>query len=184
VPSEITPVERRAVKEACSKASEVYLVQQPVMAAVGAGLPIAEMLDKAIQAGRFVDPLNLIRLAVPLTAGPLRLIRRVPLSVIGARIRRSAQRLKYVLSFLPASHWHLGCTGFSGLRDGECSSEQWVTNRVPPGRWEFPYGKCAPSASSAAVFWQESGGLIFPFSTREAGMNGSRAAKASWQLRW
>ena len=42
VPSEITPVERRAVKEACAKASEVHLVQQPVMAAVGAGLPIAD----------------------------------------------------------------------------------------------------------------------------------------------
>src|SRR5205085_848670 len=42
VPSEITPVERRAVKEACARASEVHLVQQPVMAAVGAGLPIAE----------------------------------------------------------------------------------------------------------------------------------------------
>src|ERR1700744_4551987 len=42
VPSEITPVERRAVKEACSNASEVYMVQQPVMAAIGAGLPISE----------------------------------------------------------------------------------------------------------------------------------------------
>jgi len=42
VPSEITPVESRAVKEACARASEVYLVQQPVMAAVGAGLPIAQ----------------------------------------------------------------------------------------------------------------------------------------------
>ena len=48
VPSEITPVERRAVKEACSKASEVYLVQQPVMAAVGAGLPIAEPIGNLI----------------------------------------------------------------------------------------------------------------------------------------
>ncbi len=48
VPSEITPVERRAVKEACSKASEVYLVQQPVMAAVGAGLPIAEPVGNLI----------------------------------------------------------------------------------------------------------------------------------------
>src|SRR3954464_12261455 len=34
VPSEITPVERRAVQEACAKASEVHLVQQPVMAAI------------------------------------------------------------------------------------------------------------------------------------------------------
>jgi rod shape-determining protein MreB len=48
VPSEITPVERRAVKEACSKASEVYLVQQPVMAAIGAGLPIAEPVGNLI----------------------------------------------------------------------------------------------------------------------------------------
>jgi len=48
VPSEITPVERRAVKEACAKASEVYLVQQPVMAAVGAGLPIAEPVGNLI----------------------------------------------------------------------------------------------------------------------------------------
>jgi rod shape-determining protein MreB len=48
VPSEITPVERRAVKEACTKASEVYLVQQPVMAAVGAGLPIADPVGNLI----------------------------------------------------------------------------------------------------------------------------------------
>src|ERR1051325_8667020 len=48
VPSEITPVERRAVKEACNRASEVFLVQQPVMAAVGAGLPIAEPVGNLI----------------------------------------------------------------------------------------------------------------------------------------
>jgi rod shape-determining protein MreB len=48
VPSEITPVERRAVMEACEKASEVHLVQQPVMAAVGAGLPITEPIGNLI----------------------------------------------------------------------------------------------------------------------------------------
>jgi rod shape-determining protein MreB len=48
VASEITPVERRAVKEACAKASEVYLTPQPVMAAVGAGLPIAEPVGNLI----------------------------------------------------------------------------------------------------------------------------------------
>src|SRR3954447_9832502 len=48
VPSEITPVERRAVKDACAKASEVHLVQQPVMAAVGAGLRIAEPVGNLI----------------------------------------------------------------------------------------------------------------------------------------
>jgi rod shape-determining protein MreB len=48
VPSEITPVERRAVEEACTKASEVYLVQQSVMAAMGAGLPIADPVGNLI----------------------------------------------------------------------------------------------------------------------------------------
>jgi rod shape-determining protein MreB len=48
VPSEITPVERRAVREACSNASEVHLVEQPVMAAVGAGLPITEPVGNFI----------------------------------------------------------------------------------------------------------------------------------------
>ena len=44
VPSEITQVERRAVQESTlrAKASEVYLVDEPVAAAIGAGLPITE----------------------------------------------------------------------------------------------------------------------------------------------
>ncbi len=44
VPSQITPVERRAVKESAyrAKASEVYLVDEPMAAALGAGLPITE----------------------------------------------------------------------------------------------------------------------------------------------
>ena len=42
IPSEITPVERRAVEEACAKASEVHLVEQAMVAAIGAGLPITE----------------------------------------------------------------------------------------------------------------------------------------------
>jgi rod shape-determining protein MreB len=48
VPSEITPVERRAVKEACSNASEIYMVQQPVMAAIGAGLNINQPVGRLI----------------------------------------------------------------------------------------------------------------------------------------
>jgi rod shape-determining protein MreB and related proteins len=50
VPSEITPVERRAVVDAAfgAKASEVHLVQQPVMAAVGAGLPISEPIGNMV----------------------------------------------------------------------------------------------------------------------------------------
>jgi rod shape-determining protein MreB and related proteins len=44
VPAEITEVERRAVKESTlrAKASEVFLVDEPVAAAIGAGLPITE----------------------------------------------------------------------------------------------------------------------------------------------
>ena len=44
VPAEITEVERRAVRESTlrAKASEVFLVDEPVAAAIGAGLPITE----------------------------------------------------------------------------------------------------------------------------------------------
>lgn len=44
IPTGITQVERRAVKDVAmrAKASEVYLVQQPVSASVGADLPISE----------------------------------------------------------------------------------------------------------------------------------------------
>ena len=44
VPSEITPVEKRAVMDSAyrAKASEVHLVEQAMMAAIGAGLPITE----------------------------------------------------------------------------------------------------------------------------------------------
>jgi len=43
VPSEITQVERRAVTDSAyrAKASEVHLVEQAMMAAIGAGLPVA-----------------------------------------------------------------------------------------------------------------------------------------------
>ena len=44
VPSEITQVEKRAVIDSAyrSKASEVYLVEQALVAAIGAGLPVTE----------------------------------------------------------------------------------------------------------------------------------------------
>lgn len=44
IPSEITQVEKRAVRESAlrAKASEVYLVEQAMVAAIGAGLPIEE----------------------------------------------------------------------------------------------------------------------------------------------
>ncbi len=44
VPSEITPVEKRAVRDSALRAgaSEVYLIEQAMAAAIGAGLPITE----------------------------------------------------------------------------------------------------------------------------------------------
>ena len=44
VPSEITPVEKRAVQDSAyrAKASEVHLVEQGMVAAIGAGLPVTE----------------------------------------------------------------------------------------------------------------------------------------------
>lgn len=44
VPTGITPVEKRAVKEAAESAGarEVYLIEEPMAAAIGAGLPITE----------------------------------------------------------------------------------------------------------------------------------------------
>jgi rod shape-determining protein MreB len=44
IPTGITQVERRAVKDVAmrAKASEVYLIEQPMSAAIGAGLPISD----------------------------------------------------------------------------------------------------------------------------------------------
>ena len=44
VPTEITPVERRAVKDSTyrAKASQVFMVDEPIAAAIGAGLPIGD----------------------------------------------------------------------------------------------------------------------------------------------
>jgi rod shape-determining protein MreB and related proteins len=44
VPSEITPVERRAVKDSGlrARASEVHLVDEPMAAAIGVGLPVSD----------------------------------------------------------------------------------------------------------------------------------------------
>jgi rod shape-determining protein MreB and related proteins len=50
VPTEITPVERQAVKDSTvrAKASEVHLVDEPMAAAIGAGLPIADAAGNMI----------------------------------------------------------------------------------------------------------------------------------------
>lgn len=50
IPTGITQVERRAVKDIAirAKASEIYLVEQPVSAAIGADLPISEPVGNMI----------------------------------------------------------------------------------------------------------------------------------------
>ena len=49
IPSGITEVEKRAVREAAESAGarEVYLIEQPMAAAIGAGLPITEKSDRS-----------------------------------------------------------------------------------------------------------------------------------------
>src|SRR5712691_10408174 len=50
IPSEITQVEKRAVTDAAyrAKAEEVHLVEQAMMAAIGAGLPVTEPGDNMV----------------------------------------------------------------------------------------------------------------------------------------
>jgi rod shape-determining protein MreB len=50
VPAQITPVERRAVKDSAyrAKVSEVFLVDEPMAAALGAGLPVTEAAGNMI----------------------------------------------------------------------------------------------------------------------------------------
>ncbi|MEA2013749.1 MAG: rod shape-determining protein [Thermodesulfobacteriota bacterium] len=50
IPSDITPVERRAVKETAESAGarEVYLIEEPMAAAIGAGLPITEPVSSMV----------------------------------------------------------------------------------------------------------------------------------------
>jgi len=53
IPSEITQVERRAVEDSAyrAKASEVYLVEEAMAAAIGAGLPIIQTLRGLVETG-------------------------------------------------------------------------------------------------------------------------------------
>lgn len=50
VPSGVTPVEMRAVREAADRAGarEVYLIKEPMAAAIGIGLPVAEALGSMV----------------------------------------------------------------------------------------------------------------------------------------
>jgi len=68
VPSEITPVEKRAVQDSAyrARASEVYLVEQAMAAAIGAGLPIEEISIAAasvvLGTGKMLSDFQLLRL--------------------------------------------------------------------------------------------------------------------------
>src|SRR5258708_26776483 len=78
IPSGITEVERRAVREAAENAGarEVYLIEQPMAAAIGAGLPVTEPSGNMIVHTRARPPdvprISLPRILYPHTAPPPR----------------------------------------------------------------------------------------------------------------
>jgi rod shape-determining protein MreB len=76
VPSETTAVERRAVKDSCLrlKASEVHLVDEPMAAAIGSGLPITEAAgNMVIDIGGGTTDIAVISLAGTVYGRSLRL---------------------------------------------------------------------------------------------------------------
>src|SRR2546430_2375666 len=70
IPSEITQVERRAVEDSAyrAKASEVYLVEEAMAAAIGAGLPITEPHgNMVVDIGGGTTEINAVRVALERT---------------------------------------------------------------------------------------------------------------------
>ena len=76
VPAQITPVERRAVKDSAyrAKVSEVFLVDEPMAAAIGAGLPVTEATgNMIIDIGGGTTDIAVVSLAGVVYAQSLRL---------------------------------------------------------------------------------------------------------------
>ena len=75
VPSGITEVERRAIKESAlaAGASEVYLIEEPMAAAIGAGLPVNEAAGSlVVDIGGGTTEVGLISLGGMVYAGSVR----------------------------------------------------------------------------------------------------------------
>jgi rod shape-determining protein MreB len=94
VPPEITQVERRAVKDSGyrAKASEVHLVDEPMAAAIGAGLPVNDPSgNMIIDFGGGTTDIAVISLAGTSTGRSLRVAGDAMNEAIATYLKKGAQ---------------------------------------------------------------------------------------------
>src|SRR5512138_2472898 len=92
IPSGVTEVERRAVIEASKKAGakEAYLIEEPMAAAIGAGLPIVEpTVSMVVDIGGGTTEVAVISLSGVVTSRSIRIAGDEIDEAIGAYVRRT-----------------------------------------------------------------------------------------------
>ena len=96
IPSGVTPVERRAVKDAAelAGAKKVYIIEEPMAAAIGAGLPVSEPVGNMIvDIGGGTSEVAVISMGGIVTARSIRIAGDELDNAIVGYIRRKFNRL-------------------------------------------------------------------------------------------